>query len=211
MEERRGSAADARPDTWQGKDPFEGDGTVAHGARQDRPVAQAYRCLVQRLHILPSLREQGRHLGTLVGDGRALWVVLVVGRCQLGSLDDAGEALLQPGDLHDHPSTRQLDGGSHLGGIHRRHRINGRSASNRYGSRHRGGVGQFGQVRSQPTVCLDVDPARLADPGPGQSRRHSGCSQWRRTTGGAAAVRQRDEHGVHFRRRRRPTANVSTR
>ena len=82
-------------------------------------------CSLEIAQVVLRLPQQCQHLRSLVGDGRSLRVVLVVGRGEFGGADDRLEAALERSDLLGGPVLLHLDGRSQrllLVGFQRAHR-----------------------------------------------------------------------------------------
>jgi hypothetical protein len=86
-----------------GGQPLGRDGSPAAFARPVGPVRQAVEGGVELGQILAGLGGQVDDQGPLEADGRALGIVLVVGRGQGGGLDDVAQVALETGEAGGDP------------------------------------------------------------------------------------------------------------
>lgn len=90
-------------------DPLRRDRALAVHTSDLTVAGEASRVCVEVVEILPCLTQQGDRLGALVGDGRPLGIVLIVGRRQLGAVDDRTQGPSQRLDLADRTRPRVSD------------------------------------------------------------------------------------------------------
>ena len=105
-------AHDAGTHAGECQESLDADRSTTTGAGADLARVESIECSPEITQIIPRLPQQCPHLRSLVGDGRALGVVLVVGRCEFGGVDDRIEAALERSDLLAGSVLLHLDGRS---------------------------------------------------------------------------------------------------